>query len=446
MRLVLFVPALMLVCAFSWAPPAVPAPAEGQTVLHPRPRVLSLSAEGIAVSTLLRRVSGEADRVLRAEADIGDYRVDIFLHNKNPEAFQKDLAFLFDHGDTSAGFHWEPVTTEPRQTYELTRSAESRNNEKGMPRELYRLAADWLREFRDAALLAGRNRENAAARAQSPFFEAADLHLDEMTAESLLTLNSGETESLIQTGSLTIPLTRISSEWASRLVDNVNQQVEAARKAKEQNPNIKLPGGLEASSPLSLMLTFQPSQDTPGTFVLQADTFPLRQSHRTGRIMDPLGILIDSKHSQTRLLDESEPSATVDIAEALEKEEYPDDLTTRLRLLAGAARVNIYCEKFPTFRRMRARFASQGKLSVLLNEIANAYKYSVVRRGIRIFCGAGCGSWSGRILSPRRFWRGCGDGRKRARRTRSKTSSRRRNWRKGSRRCSPGCRWSLLSM
>lgn len=337
-------------------------------VQEPTPQSLRASFAGVetdldvsddALNTSLERASARLNdgihwkTLLRADSDIQDYRLILHVRRKTGEELRSDLAFLFSHSQSPVGFHWvrDPQTTD-RSAWLLRRSVVSRQQESALRETLPARSAKWLRELYGAAVLNGKEREQAAARAESPYLKGQqDLG---GPVGALAALNRKELEQLIAEGGV----------WISQ---------------------DKLPPGLFPHIALGDkgVITFRPSEDEPGTYALLVSTAPVGQGRVLGTIIDPLGVMGGaSATSSAHRLDEKPNAPVIDLSAALQKlgpyKEMP--LHTRLEHIARSSGANIYCEYFPpTDGRMAAhRLSSKGTVNQLLNEAAKAFRYDVV--------------------------------------------------------------------
>ena len=140
---------------------------------------------------------------------------------------------------------------------------------------------------------------------------------------------------------------------------------------------------LPADSEIQAQVSFVESGDIRGTYQIQINTVPVRQTRTTGTLIDPLGIVGNTPGSTAKRLDETTPSPILDLSNALKESTEPDEFNNRLQAIAKTAGVTVYCEYFPTDKQERLK--TRGTPHELLNELAQRHAYNVVKRGDAYF-------------------------------------------------------------
>lgn len=226
-----------------------------------------------------------------------------------------------------------------------------------MPDALAKKGRKWLRELYEASTLTGKARGRAAKSAKSGFF-GGDKDLTGPIG-ALAALDQEGLEHLVTEGSMTVPQERLPPALVGT----------------------KVPGNVGT-------LTFTPSPDEKGAFVMTVDTAPRHQSSQLGIVIDPLNVM-GTPGVSPNMLKEKPSDAPIDLTpySRADSKETITTLPDWLGRIAKATSASIYCEYFPTNdgRPLTRNLAKKASLSALLNGVARAFGYAVVQHGDSYF-------------------------------------------------------------
>ena len=356
---------LLILLSFAFILPSFAEPPVKTDIKWPQEAIPLIETSDIALAAFLRSVSHYSSTPLKSLRSSGDYRLTIFAEGVNVEQVMRNTAYLLNHGEAD-GFAWEEVN-QPAQEFLLRRSIASVRREERMRNELGKTAAVWLSEYKDSFTLAGDARKKKDGKALSAFLSGDNPTPPEGLQETALSLlTDAEFQILLKDGSFRLPIARIPP--VSR------DQIMRAFQGKAEIPS-------------EFEVRFTVSKNVPGSYDMTGNTLPEPMNRTLTTVIDPLGVMGDTGKTSVKTLSEKEDSPEIDLTKTQDKKPAADDLSARLRAIARAAHINVYCEYFPPRLKffLGGALNDRGKLNTLLNQTAEAFSYNIVRRGDSYF-------------------------------------------------------------